>query len=62
MSEAKRKWIEKRLALYEKWKSLKFKQEASDRERIVRQAAINKEWEELSNETKQLMSEEPKEE
>ena len=62
MSEAKRKWIEKRLALYEKWNALKFKQEASDRERIVRQAAINKEWEELSNETKQLMSEEPKEE
>lgn len=60
--EERRKWIERRLALYEKWKALKFKQEALDRERMVRQAAINKEWEELSNENKQLMVEEPKEE
>ena len=62
MSEAKRKWIERKLALYEKWKALKFKQEALDRERVTRQAAINKEWEELSNENKQLMAEESKEE
>ena len=60
--EERRKWIERKLALYEKWKALKFKQEALDRERMVRQAAINKEWEELSNENKQLMAEEPKEE
>ena len=60
--EERRKWIERKLALYEKWKALKFKQEALDRERMVRQAAINKEWEELSNENKRLIAEEPKEE
>ena len=60
--EERRKWIERKLALYEKWKALKFKQEALDRERMVRQAAINKEWEELSNENRRLIAEEPKEE
>lgn len=61
MSEERRAWLLKRLALYERFKALKLRQEDLDKDRALRQSEINKEWVELSAEHKKLLGEEPQE-
>lgn len=61
MSEARQEWLMRRLALYERAKALKFKQESLDREKLRRQIEIDTELEILKAETEKLFAEEPKE-